>query len=157
MEYILAACILYGVLAIPVMVIRKALATLKVGSANRDEIITDFDSNIARGKDPAQITSFVFHVILALIGLNLGLALVVPEFIGGIAFVGLFLLIPLTPLTVLVNAFWIYPQSIIMSEAKAFHYKTATKRLYAQHVLAWIVWVGYTIGGVTFLAGTIPS
>jgi len=58
------------------------------------------------------------------------------------------LLVILTPITIIVNAFWIYPKRIRMAEARAFKNGTASRRLKNQWIGAWCVWLFYLVGAV---------
>lgn len=103
----------------------------------------DFYQMVAAGKISSQMFSYVLSwILLGLVFCSL-LSLLL-RFDGGIVFLSLLLLIVLTPLTIIANAFWIYPKRIVEAEQWALFNGAASKTMKCQRLIAWIVWIFYS-------------
>ena len=106
----------------------------------------------AAGQTGSQLTSFALHLLLLFVGLSaLMLSIIsynvpsLPFGLGELATWALVLIPVLTPITIIVNAFWIYSKPIAAAEQSAFVNKNAPLLLKVEHLVAWFTWIGYTI------------
>jgi hypothetical protein len=117
-----------------------------------------YAAKAAKGKTFPQMASFVCTIILCLIPIIIGLGIAITTLtnsssseslnvISGVIIITAFLLIVMTPLTAIINSFWIYPKKLRLAEAYAFENKTATKLLKVQRRSAWVIWIFYTVVG----------
>ena len=152
--------LLYGVIAMIIIIVNKKrdravldLEDTQSGQINpygpkesRPEVNTAlYQKNVEAGRAKVQTLSYVFTWILGI----LAIALLAAFFLqGSVIILLLALLVILTPITIIVNAFWIYPKRIRMAEARAFKNGTASRRLKNQWIGAWCVWLFYLVGAV---------
>jgi hypothetical protein len=157
-SYILYATLLYGVIAMVVILVnrKRDRAVLdredaETGKLNpygpqesRPAVNTAlYQKKVEEGRAPVQTLSYVFTWILGILAVT-----ILGTFLSGTGTVlfPLALLLILTPITIIVNAFWIYPRRIRMAEARAFKNGTASRRLKNQWIGAWCVWLFYLVG-----------
>jgi hypothetical protein len=158
LSYILYAVLLYGVIAMAVILVnrKRDRAVLdredaETGQLNpygpkesRPEVNTAlYQKKVEEGRAPVQTLSYVFTWILGILPAVIFATFYLGGFVG---FLPLALLIILTPITIIVNAFWIYPRRIRMAEARARKNGTASRRLKNQWIGAWCVWLFYLVG-----------
>jgi hypothetical protein len=155
-SYLIVLPIIYAVVAIPFIFInrRKDKNYVALNPVHADDA-SIYADKAARGKTGAQISSFVCTIILIIIAL-IGVLSMVPSLLGLSSFeafgsaviLAAMALLVMTPVTIIVNAFWIYPKKIRLAEAYAFANNTATKLLKIERISAWVVWILYGIFGV---------
>jgi hypothetical protein len=110
--------------------------------AKSDETNKIFYQRVAKGTTVTQMFSYVLSWVL--------LGFVIFGIIGfinsnnAILYIG-FLLFAFTPLTIIANAFWIYPKRIVEAEQWALYQETASNTMKFQRILAWVVWTFYGI------------
>lgn len=151
----LVLVLVYAIIAMPAIFIfrRKQRKAIKAGLRPVESAFTE---KVSRGGSGSQETSFVLHLLLVAIGI----ALIVSfntfdpdESIAdnNIAVLALTLLFLLTPITLIMNAIWVYTRNIVVAEQHAFETGTASVFLKVQHVLAWVIWVSYFAWGVSLV------
>lgn len=163
-EIVFTLLAIYGATALIILATRRFRVKQQIllHQANPNKLGTlDHQKRSARGVTGSQIASLVLHIILFA-----GMLLVAPLYIlnfleqnqlipygpsghytaltsGFIILYG-FIMLALTPLTIIINAFWIYPAENIHAEELALYTKQATKLLKFERILAWIVWIPHT-------------
>jgi hypothetical protein len=140
---LLVAGTIYGVIAIPLIAIlrhkmRRAIRNQTVSSEVKDQ----WTSEMEAGLTGTQYASFICHIILLAMPV---LSLIT---VGYALLPCLFVLPILAAVTLVLNAFWVYPKKFLFAEEQAFLNKTNSKRLRVQRVLAWITWFFYTLFGI---------
>jgi len=153
MLFTFGALFVYAIAAMTTVFLRrrKLRRQFKILTENQEphniaEPDWDYYNKAANGRVGVQHAAYVFHIML-LVGAVLA--------IGGIQFgltlLWLFLLVGLTPIVLIVDAFWIYSKKLNKAEQAAFVLQVDSSRLRAQHIVAWIAWVVYTfVAGVIF-------
>lgn len=101
----------------------------------------EYKKDAARGATSAQMTSFVLSIILTA---NTLLFLICSIFSSSVtAIFSALLLVAVTPVTILVNAAWIFSERITQAEEESIRRGTATL-IKIERYLAWAVWVFFT-------------
>jgi hypothetical protein len=103
---------------------------------------------VANGKSDAQLVSYIFTWILTLIAgftlLTLALSTVPGnESMGWGLLIGFLAFGVMGPLTVLGQAFWLYPKRVRKAEAYALRTRRASRLLKAQRLHAWVIQIVY--------------
>lgn len=140
---LLVAGTIYGVIAMPSIAVlrhkmRKAIRNQTVSSETKNQ----WTSEMEAGLTGTQYASFICHIILLAMPV---LSLVT---VGYALLPCLFVLPILAAVTLVLNAFWVYPKKFLFAEEQAFLNNTNSKRLRVQRVIAWVTWVFYTIFGL---------
>lgn len=123
--------------------------TFNESSLTIDNSAKAYYEKAAEGKMFVQQLSYIFSLILTWLA-ALG---IIGLFIFPIGFLIWFIILILTPLTIVVNAFWVYPKQIVEAEQWALFTGTASKHMKNQRSLAWFVWIFYGI--VAFISSVI--
>jgi len=151
---LLGAILLYGLVAMPVILTRRAKIRRQIKTGVYPAGDKDLTNTVANGVELSQMGSFLLHLVLLGIGICWAIAALVTQNIAanGSMVLALVALLFLTPITIIVNAFWVYPKVMMMAEQSAFIHKTASPLLRIETILAWVVWIGYSIfGSVVFV------
>lgn len=150
---LLLVAVIYGTGAIIVLGYRRR----QFKSGRQTIVEPTYLQRAERGTTVPQMFSFILTLILLAIVCILLAGLLfsflasmdylgqLDDLSGLVAFLGfgsLFVLIPLTPLTIAVNCFWIYSNRIAYGEAKS-----TSNLVKIQRVTAWIAWIVYLIFG----------
>lgn len=107
------------------------------------KLTPQYMNKVASGTTGPQMSSFVLSIILTL--LPFATAATAVSFFDDYFFYYGYALIALTPVTIIVNAFWIYPRPIVLAEEYVLAVGERTKMVRLQRTLAWIIWVGYLL------------
>jgi hypothetical protein len=148
---------LYGVIFITIVLINrnKDKEYVRANPADISNAST-YAKQAARGKTGIQLMNFICHVIILLIAggsylISFIYSQVSEPKMENIAYYiifGLILLVingALSIITLVANSLWAYPKTIRLAEAYAIEHKTATTLMKTQRVIAWIVWIGFTL------------
>lgn len=148
---------IYGVIATVLLSMKrnaqkkKVHAALSAGASASHlnaSFTPEYLNKVEKGRTVPQMFSFVLTCILLVLPFAAAVN-AVSAYDNFFLFYG-YALIVLTVITVIVNAFWIYPQRIVLAE----EYVLATGKrtmIRTQRVTAWVVWIGYLL----FAAGII--
>lgn len=122
-----------------------------------------FDANLfvkaQQGKMASQIFSFILSIALLAILVVGSLSILISTITGynpnfDTSYVTLFSLLalpPLTLMTIISDACWIYKPSVRYAKQHAFMSKTASKLLKSESICSWIAWACYSAIGVTIV------
>jgi hypothetical protein len=173
LHYIITAYVIYGVIAMIIMKVNRAKDWKTAGERERYNIEgqdpsmegpfpvgvcdvipapngptpprepTNYELEVAEGHTRVQKVNYLLTKMLA----ALGFFTLIYSLIGGTFLISLLcILFILTPVTIIANAFWIYPKRIRMAEVEAYRNRIDSELLRRQRKSAWIVWSAYTIG-----------
>lgn len=139
---------------------KKALAAVETALQHgapletlHPKLQTEYLNKVAAGTTFPQMASFVLSIVLLALPVLAGLTAIgmLPGVDDNYTFYFLFALMFLTPLTVVVNAFWIYPKEMLLAEGYAFLTQTNKPILKTERVLAWVMWLFYIVGGLVLI------
>lgn len=153
---LLGVVLLYGLVAMPVILIRRAKIRRQINTGEYPAGNQELANTAANGVELSQTGSFLLHLVLLGIGIWWAIAALVTQNIAanGSMILALIALLFLAPITIIVNAFWVYPKVMIMAEQSAFIHKTASPLLRVETILAWVIWIGYSIFGIVVFVNT---
>jgi len=153
---LLGVVLLYGLVAMPVILTRRAKIRRQINTGVYPAGDTELTNTAANGVELSQMGSFLLHLVLLGIGICWAIAALVTQNIAanGSMILALVALLFLTPITIIVNAFWVYPKVMMMAEQSAFIHKTASPLLRIETILAWVVWIGYSVFGCIVFVNT---
>jgi uncharacterized membrane protein YkgB len=135
---------------------KKALSRANSSELTFNPEDADYLNKAAAGKTATQMVSYVLHIIVSIIGILILLMFFFVEVLdsnGDIFNLSIFLffgLLFITPVIIIANWFWIYPKRIVHAEAYAIFHKTISSRFSHQRILAWCVWIPYTLVIIAF-------
>jgi len=150
--FVLSLPAIYGLIAMIMVGIKryKVRTHFRNGGLASEEILANPKYfSFVTGKNPAQMFSYVIHIIL----LAGGVLSLFSIYTGAFLLWG-FALIALTPATIIANAFWIYPKKTIEAEQYALFTGKASNLLKAERIVAWVTWGAYEAFAL-FIMGSI--
>ena len=111
-----------------------------------------YDKLAEEGKLGIQNGAYTMHLILLICGI-----ISIVGITTGLAILYGFALFILTPVTLIVDMFWIYSNKVNDAEQAAFVLRRNTTKLKAQIIIAWIVWISYTLLALVVTISSIYS